>query len=169
MSRTYEVLFGLALVGLFGWALMMAQGFRAQARLFPIAIALVGVFLAVLQVAVELRRRAAPVDAPPEPEPESPDDSDAEALASAVPPEIRLRRSVAMVGWILGFILAVWLVGFPLTVPLVTLAYLRLGAGESWRVSLVYAALCGASFYALFAHLVRIPFEEGFLISRLFL
>ena len=89
------------------------------------------------------------------------------ASAETVSPEIRRRRTFAILGWILAFALAIWLLGFPLAVPVMTLVYLKLGAGESGRVSVIYAVVTGVVFYGLFVEIVRIPFEPGVLTALL--
>ena len=68
---------------------------------------------------------------------------------------------------VLAFALGTWLLGFPLAVPLMTLAYLKVGAGESTLVSLLFAAGSGIVFYGLFVEAVRIPFEPGLLVDLL--
>jgi hypothetical protein len=160
--------FSLALVLVFAWALFEAQGFRAQARLFPVAIGVAGLALALLHLALEFRRAGASVGVgdgmPAGAAALAPDGG---ALADEVPPAVLRRRTYAILGWVLGFALAIWLLGFPLAVPLMTLAYLKLGAGESARVSVVYAVLAGVVFYGLFVELVRLPFEPGVLLDLL--
>ena len=60
MTTNLSKAFSVALVLLFAWALFEAQGFRAQARLFPVAIGVAGLALALLHLVVELRRPAEP-------------------------------------------------------------------------------------------------------------
>ena len=161
-----DLLFGIGLVAVFAAALISAQGFRAQARLFPIVIAIAGLALALLQVVLELRRRQAvarepvAVVAPPTAVVESPE-------ASPISAEERRRRTALILGWIFAFVIVVRALGFPIAVPLMTLAYFRFGAQESWRTSVIFAALSGIVFYALFVQLIRIPFDDGLLFEFL--
>jgi hypothetical protein len=168
MKGNLNTAFSLALVLVFAWALFEAQGFRAQARLFPVAIGLAGLALALLHLGLQLRRTAAPTGASDG----APGAAGRLAVADGehgelVSPEVRRRRTYAILGWVLAFALAIWLLGFPLAVPLMTLAYLKLGGGESARVSVVFAALTGVVFYGLFVEVVRLPFEPGVLTSLL--
>lgn len=163
MRNKLGLLFSLALVVLFAGALVGAQGFRAQARLFPIVIGVVGLAVAVLQLGQEVRRqRAAAVSAG------RVDEAGPEAAVEEteeIPPQERRRRTVAILGWLMAFTVAIWLLGFPAAVPIAVGAYLRLGAGESWLASLVFALASGAVFYGLFVAAIRIPFEDGLLVT----
>lgn len=164
MARNLGLAFSLSLVVLFAWTLFQAQNFRSQARLFPLIIGIVGLALALLQLGLELRRRDMSTAASPAGE--ARDGGGALPLGEQqepMSPELRRRRTAIILGWILGFTLTVWLLGFPLAVPVATLAYVRFGAGESWPVSAVFAGACGVLFYGLFVYVVHIPFDEGIL------
>jgi hypothetical protein len=146
-----SILFSVFLVVAFAWALLAAQSFRSQARLFPIVIGIVGLSLALLALALEIRRQAAG------------EPSAASMTMDTLDLVQAQRRTAIIMGWIVGFVVVVWLVGFFVAVPLLSLAYLRLTAREGWPVSLAYAAVSGIVFYALFGIAVRIPFEPGML------
>jgi hypothetical protein len=170
------VLFCLALVALFAWTLATAQGFRAQARLFPTIIAAVGLGFALLQLVLEVRKTVVtPTGAEPAVQfvpPAVPfvpieEDEDAGTATPELPPNVRRQRTLAILGWVLIFAGAAWLIGFTPSVLLCVLAYLRIDARESWRTSIIYAVACGGIFYGLFERAIRIPFEEGFLVTLL--
>ena len=165
MRNRFGLLFSLALVALFAGALVGAQGFRAQARLFPIVIAVAGLALALVQLGQEIRRQRSPAgnaervgEAGPE---------EMQEQADQLPAEDQRRRTVAILGWLLAYVLAIWLLGFPLAVPILVGAYLKLGARESWLASAGFALACGAFFYGVFVRLIRIPFEDGVLFALL--
>jgi hypothetical protein len=151
MRHKLSILFSVFLVVAFAWALLAAQSFRSQARLFPIVIGIVGLGLALLQLIIEVRRRAGE------------DASGAATTIDTLDLVQAQRRTAIVMGWIVGFVVAVWLLGFFVAVPLLSLAYLRLTAREGWPVSLSYAAVSGIVFYALFGIAVRIPFDAGML------
>lgn len=162
MKANLNRAFAGAIALLFLWALFEAQGFRAQARLFPVVIGVVGLLLVVVYLAGSVRQ------ATPAAEPSADAFGAPEALAEpadAVPPAVRRRRTAAILAWTVGFALATWLLGFPLAVPLATFAYLKVGARESWVTSVVFAAVTGAVFYGLFVEIVHLPFEDGVLVS----
>ncbi len=171
----------LALGVLFAWALWQAMGFRAQARMFPVVIAVTGLLLVIVYLAFTVRRGGeepaagatagtgqphAP-DAAIEAALEASFEAAAEEAPPEVPPEVRRRRTTAILGWTVAFTLAAWLLGFPLSVPVATFAYLKLGAGESWLASTVFAVIAGAVFYGVFVEAVHIPFEDGLLLTLL--
>jgi hypothetical protein len=66
-----------------------------------------------------------------------------------------------------GFILLVYLLGFPLTVPLFVFFYLKIQSRVGWTQSILLTAITWALFYALFQRLVRIQFEAGVVQSWL--
>jgi ABC-type sugar transport system permease subunit len=153
MTASLRIGFSFALVALFAWSLFQAQAFRSQARLFPLVIGIVGVALALLQTGLEVRRRGAL-------SPSSPSEDEDE-----IPAELRRRRTISILAWTAGFTLVVWLLGFTLAVPLATLAFVRFAGRESWLTSVIFAAVSGATFWALFVYAVRVPFDDGALFS----
>ena len=76
------------------------------------------------------------------------------------------RRGIGTVAWLLGFAGAVWLFGFGIGGPFVTLSYLRLSARENWSVSLVLTISVGILLWIL-AEFIYIPFPRGFLFEVL--
>ena len=82
-------------------------------------------------------------------------------FSSDVPPEIERRRVIAAFSWITGFIVCVYLIGFPLTVPLFIFFYLRVESGVGLFRTIAATAITWAVFYALFEKLVHLQFEEG--------
>ena len=77
------------------------------------------------------------------------------------------RRTLAAIGWMLGFFAVIVLAGFPVAVPLFVLLYLRLQGGERWALSIVTALVAWAVFYGLFDYLLHVPFPAGWVASWL--
>jgi TctA family transporter len=75
------------------------------------------------------------------------------------------QRALSIVGWILGFFLAIWLLGFVIAVPVASFLYFWLAGGEKWSVSVPLSLAAGAVFYSLFDHLLHLPFPEGALLG----
>lgn len=71
------------------------------------------------------------------------------------------RRVFAIFASIAGFIVSVYLIGFPLTVPLFLLCYLKLQSRVSWFRSLSLTGVTWGFFYLVFQRLVHIQFEAG--------
>jgi hypothetical protein len=72
-----------------------------------------------------------------------------------------------MFSWMAAFILAVYLVGFPLTVPLFVFLFLKFQSEVSWAKSIALTGITWMLFYGLFQWLVRIQFEAGAIQSWL--
>jgi len=63
--------------------------------------------------------------------------------------------------WIIAFIVSVYLIGFPLTVPLFIFFYLKFQSEVSWLYTIAATAITWGFFYTLFQWLVHIQFESG--------
>ncbi len=64
-------------------------------------------------------------------------------------------------------LLAIWLIGFAGATLLVTLLYLRIGAGERWPISLAVSAGGFLVVYGLFQRALGVPFPPGALVAWL--
>ena len=70
-------------------------------------------------------------------------------------------RTLGIVGWTVGFFLMIWLLGFITASAVATLAYLKLGAGEKWGISVALAAVAWIFFFGLFDYGLKLPFPPG--------
>jgi hypothetical protein len=77
------------------------------------------------------------------------------------------RKLVFIIGWIVAFCVGLWLVGFRLGAPLLTFGFLRLGAGESARLSCVLALGAFMAITLLFQTVVGLPFPPGWIFQSL--
>ena len=153
---TWELAFALLLVAVFAYATVTALSFPEGARLFPLAIAVPSLVLAVLLAVISVRSRWTAVTAAA--------DADAEV---ALAPEERTRRTAEIGAWFLGIFAAVYLLGFLVAIPLAAMAYLRFAARERWSTSVAVAALCWALVFGVFDRLLHVPLPAGELL-RLF-
>jgi hypothetical protein len=154
-QKKYEALFTLGIALVFAGALWQSLGWNMQAGLFPWLITGTMLVLTIVQLGLTIRGQKQAGD----------------ALVTAVDydlsPAVVRRRTANVVGWILGFVATIWLLGFPIAVPLLTLLYLKLGAGEKWALALGLAAVAGVLFYVLFVQVLNIFFERGVLLRAL--
>jgi hypothetical protein len=132
-------------------AIYLALEWPFKAKLFPLSVSiplfiLAGIQLLQLLVGKEEIIESAAVDL---------------EFSSDVPPEIERRRVITAFSWIAGFILAVYLIGFPLTVPLFICFYLRFESGVGALPTIAATAITWAMFYGLFQKLVHLQFEQG--------
>jgi hypothetical protein len=146
-----RVTFCVLLIAVAGAAITMALEWPFQAALFPLAVSIPLLILASIQLLQTFFAKA------------EIDDGAAVDLefSSEVAPELQRRRVIAAFSWIVGFILAVFLIGFPLTVPLFVCAYLRFETGAGRLPTCVATAITWILFYALFQKLVHLQFEQG--------
>jgi putative tricarboxylic transport membrane protein len=147
--------FSLAVVLLFVWALWQSRSFGWRAGLFPWAVTVPALFLAIAQLARDIsgcRERPGTdlADATP-------------SVASAV----TRRRTAEIAAWIIGMFVAVWLVGFAGATLVTTFLYLKLGARERWVTSLALSLGGFVFVYGLFERALGVPFPPGSLLTWL--
>ena len=130
-----------------------------QARLYPWAIGIPMLVLAFIQVILELRGYKAkqPSDAAP---------MDFQ-FTKAIEPAVAKKRAIIMFGWLLGFFLLVWLLGFEYGIPIMVFSYLKFQSNESWLLSTILTVLAFIFFYALFVKLLTLPFPQGLIFAWL--
>ncbi len=151
MTRRWDRAFALALAIVFAAAGYMALAWSEIARLFPLAVALPGLILALL--AIVLPPRTEPVERADEDE---------------LPGPERARRTAITIAWILGLFAAVYLLGFLISIPLGAVAYMRIVGGERWATTVAVAAGCWALIYGLFDRLLHVPLPRGEIMRLLF-
>jgi len=78
-----------------------------------------------------------------------------------VPPEVARRRVVEVFSWIAGFIVLVFLLGFPVAVPLFMISYLTMQSRIGWLQSMILTAGAWGFFYYVFQRLLNLQFEAG--------
>ena len=149
--KTGNIFFSLFLLALAGYVIYTASHWSFKTGLFPLAIAVPLMFLAVLHFALDLFGK-----------PEAPAERviDAEFSNEVSPAEAR-RRALVTFSWIALFVALVYLVGFPLAVPLFLFLYLRLQSKVSWSYSMILTGLAWLAFYTLFERLIQLPFAPG--------
>ena len=150
MTRRWDRAFALALAAVFAVAAYMALAWSEIARLFPLAVAVPGLILALLAIVLPART-----------EPAGPDEEE-------LPRRELVRRTAITIAWILGFFAAVYLLGFLISIPLGAVAYMRIIGRERWGTTLGMAAGCWAFIYALFDRLLHVPLPRGELVRLLF-
>ena len=143
-------LFSASIVVLLGLALWQSRNFGYRAGLFPWAIGFPVLALAIVQLGKELlgfekKPRAAEFGLGVGPE---------------ISPELAYRRTLAILGWTIGFFVGIWLLGFSLAVPTTIILYLKF-AKEKWPITLALALVAWLFFYGLFDYALHVPFPDG--------
>lgn len=151
MKPSARFLFSLGLAALAAFAIASASSWPLKAKLFPLVTAIPLFILALVQLVLDLRGKG---------EPEGATAGDI-ALATDVPPALARRRTLLTFAWMAAFVALVFLIGFPLAVPLFLFCYLMFQSSEGlWR-SLALTAAAWGFFYGLFERLLRLPFGAG--------
>lgn len=185
MSRKQtDLLFSVVLLLVLAWMSWQAQQWDVRARLFPTAIGVPAMALALLQVGFAVRglqsKATAPSASPLTVQPASSSDAViAEAVEHAfgaesaveeeesLPPQVVRRRTLEMVAWIVAITAAVVLLGFELGAMLLSLVFLRIRAHESWRLSVAVAVGTYLFFFVIFDRALGIPFPNGLIADAL--
>jgi hypothetical protein len=156
---TPAALFSLCALIFFCVFVYMAQEWRLQARLYPWAIGIPMVILAIAQVILDLRGYK-----PKESGDATPMDFQ---FTKGTDPMVARNRAIIMFSWLVGFFLLIWLVGFPLGIAIMMFTYLKFQGGESWKLSIILTVIAWLCFYGLFVRLLHLPFPEGVIMTWL--
>ena len=155
--RKGHVLFSLFLIAVAAYAVHSALRWTFKAALFPLSVSIPLIVLAAAQLLLDLFGRTETANGPA---------LDME-LATDVTPEVARRRATGIFLWVAGFIMLVFLLGFPIAVPLFILSYLRLQSRVGWWQSISLTAAAWGFFYTVFQRLIYLPFEAGLVQSWL--
>ena len=142
--------FTLLIVVLFAWALWQSRNFGIRAGLFPWAVGFPGLALAIVQLARELTGRRDQTSA-----------LSAFEDASEVPPALAARRTIEVCAWTVGYLAAIWLVGFSLATLVTTFFYLKICARERWPMTLAMTLFGFAFVWGVFEKVLGVPFPPG--------
>jgi Tripartite tricarboxylate transporter TctB family len=157
MKSKGHLYFSAFLLVISGYVIFTASRWSFKTGFFPLATAIPLLVLVLIHLYLELFAPAE-ISKGPAVEAEFSDD---------VAPEIARRRVITIFSWIAAFILFVYLIGFPLTVPLFIFCYLTFQSDAAWLSSIALTAIAWGFFYTLFQRLVHIQFEAGLIQSWL--
>ncbi len=149
----------LAFVIFFAVAVYLARDWQLQAKLFPWAIGIPGFILALVQFWRDStgwlekdsqRGQGVQVD---------------EAYERTVPARVEMIRTLDFFGWMVGTVLAVWLLGFAVAVSLFVLLYTKVEAREGWFFSLGMTAGTVALLWGLFEYYLGMKWAPGIFLD----
>lgn len=136
-----------------------ARAWRLQARLYPWAIGIPMLILALVQVLFDLKgveskpnSGGAPVDF---------------QMSQDIEPALAKRRAINIFSWIFGFFVLIWLLGFSLAIPMMVFGYLRIQSREPWALSIILTVAAWVVFWGLFVWLLNLPFPQGLILEWL--
>ncbi|HVO94453.1 MAG TPA: tripartite tricarboxylate transporter TctB family protein [Terriglobales bacterium] len=149
--RKGKLLFCAFLIAVAAFAIFASIGWSFKARLFPLSISIPLLLLATVQLLFILLGKE--------------ETSEGSAMdvdfSTDIAPEIVRRRVLGIFAWIIAFIALVYLLGFPITVPLFIFLYLKFQSDVRWLSTIVITAITWGCFHLLFQSLVHIQFEAG--------
>ncbi|MBI4488513.1 MAG: tripartite tricarboxylate transporter permease, partial [Deltaproteobacteria bacterium] len=152
-SPVYRPVFALFFVGIFIYVLRETffeiRPVEEGAALFPMVIGIPTLALALLAFGQELYNSIHIRARRPNPS------------QNDLGPAVVRRRTISIIGWTLGFFLAIWLLGFNIGVLLSTFLYLRWGGGEKWPITITLTIVGWLFLYGVFDYFLHIPFPEG--------
>jgi hypothetical protein len=150
-----DLIFSIAITAIIAWMVWDARAWDARARLFPVAIGIPALCVALLQLGLATRalRRV--------------DLAKASVSGAALEPEPQLsQRTGQMIAWILAMAAGIVLLGFEIGSAVLTFAFLRFAARERVWLSLTLAGLTVLFFYVVFDRGLNIPLPPGLLTGR---
>jgi TctA family transporter len=145
-----QVLFTVCVISLLALALWQSRNFGFRAGLFPWVIGTPTLLLGLFQLAKDLRghKKAGATQL------------EGEATVE-VSREAATRRTLTVLGWTVGFFIAIWLLGFSYAVPLTMLLYLKFAGREKWPITAIMTFCTWGFFYLLFQRVLNVPFPDG--------
>ena len=149
-----RVAFTALVIMLLALALWQSRNFGFRAGLFPWVIGTPTLVLALFQLAKDLKGQ----------QKISTTTLEGEARIE-VSPEVAKRRTWVVIGWTVGFFIAIWLLGFAYAVPLTMLLYLKLAGREKWPITAIMTLCTWGFFYLLFQKMLNVPFPEGLVFT----
>jgi putative tricarboxylic transport membrane protein len=150
---SYGAFLSFGMVVIFTSALWTALSWPPRARVFPFAIFGPILIVTIVNFVKDLRRQPWT-------------ETIAQTVAEANLDEASFRkRTRNILLWIVGFFLALWLLGFPLGIPLATFVYLKIAAREGWLTSIVVTVGTWAFIVGVFGHFLDFVFPDPALLD----
>ncbi len=153
--RFWDVIFTLFIIIVLAGALWQSKDFGYRAGLFPWVIGFPVLAMAIAQLGLELTGRTKRTVT---------GEGD---IGADLPKDVVYNRTASIVGWILGVLILIWLLGFSLAVPVTMVLYLKLTGREKWPITIILTLITWGFFYGLFEYSLSIPFPEGQLFQWL--
>ncbi|HEY1236302.1 MAG TPA: tripartite tricarboxylate transporter permease [Candidatus Binatia bacterium] len=149
-------LFTLMIIVLLALALWQSRNFGYRAGLFPWVIGTPTLLLAIAQLGRDFYGKKKKAG-----------DSLPESVEThiEVEPAVARQRTISIIGWTVGFFLAIWLLGFSYAVPLMIFLYLKLAGKEGWAMTIAVTFFSWLFYWSLFEKLLNVPFPDGLLFD----
>ena len=150
-----ELTVSLFLLAILACALWETRAWPAQSRFFPLSIEITVLCLLLLHLGTAVKNMFRS-----KPAPQGGVFGGNEQRSEAGQNVVR-RRTVVIQCWIVFFFLGIWLLGFKVGALVLTFAFLRLAAHESWRLSAAFAVMSYLFFLVVFDFALHVPLGAG--------
>jgi hypothetical protein len=173
----------LMMLAIFTVMVGVASTYPPAARFMPFTIGIPAIALCLLQLALDLYRRRAPLLEDGRDPLRQAQDKVAQIAGRRVPFDMpsentlftetthdareTVRREIVVWGYFLALIAGILLFGFRITVPVFLVAFLRFQAGASWRSALIYGGAGALAMFVLFEKVLRVSLHSGFVTDFL--
>jgi hypothetical protein len=147
---SWETVFSLFFVVVLALALWQSRHFDFRTGLFPWAIGLPVFSLTIFQLIMDFFGKG-----------NTKSGAHLVETGSGLPAEVVNRRTAGIFGWIVGYFVGIWLLGFSFGVPLCTFIQLKIFGREKWPQSLIYTASVWVLIYGIFDRVLHVPFPTG--------
>lgn len=145
----------------FGTAVVTAAQWFGPTRLFPWAIGIPALVLALCQLVLDFRDARKAGDPQENPAPRIMDI----AVDQDIPADVARRGTAVGLAWILFFLLSIWLVGFLIATPVFVFLYLRYRAAARTRVAAVMSGVTLFFVWGLFDQIMHTAWPEPMLLN----
>lgn len=165
MRAKIDPSFWLALffVGVISAGVVTAARWPWDTRLFPWAIGIPTLALALWQMLLDLKGGGNKAEQP-ESSPVAPIDI---PVDRSVPKEMIMRRTARAVGWIAGFTFGIWFLGFLIAIPLFVFLYLKFEAQAGMLAALLVAVITELFIWGIFDFFMHLAWPEAVLFALL--
>jgi hypothetical protein len=161
-----DVLISAFLVLLFIWVVWEAREWPYLTRFFPWAIGFPALVLALVQFGIAFWKAFCQrVD--PEVDGIQGEPGERVEAGAMLEAELIIQRTLSISAWTLAFALGLWLFGFKVGGLLMSPAFLRFQARESWKLSILYGFVVYFFFFAGFEMALEFPLPPGVIAKSL--
>ena len=145
----------LAFIGLFAYVVVSSSDMPLEAKLYPWTIGITALVLLTYQL---FREILPPSKSETDQTGVDIDFTDEEAS------KVGKRRALEVFGWMYGFAVLLWLIGFYIAIPLMVLADM-LRHKETLVMTILLPSGTGFATWYIFGHLLHLPFPPGLLLE----
>ena len=167
-----RILFSSLFVVLFAILIVTALGYNPKARTFPLIVAIPVFIGAIANWVVDFR--AVQRGEKPKKEKAEPKAPVAEtAVGEPVKKKEKLsgaekrKRELIGIAWLIGYVIAIVLIGFPIATIGYLVAFIRFYNHESWKLTIVYTVLLWAFIWIAFVFFLKSTLYPGLIFDWL--